>query len=75
MDWQPIETAPLDGREALVYRPLAHKTHDPKITIARLIETDNACWLTTVPPGQKPCNPTDRYCHVTHWLPLPEEPQ
>lgn len=28
MEWQPIETAPKDGRKALVYRPLAENSSD-----------------------------------------------
>ena len=70
MDWQPIETIPRDGREVIVYRPLAHLTNDPNITIART-ETENRwCWPETVPEGMTPTNPTNLACHCTHWMPI-----
>ena len=72
--WQPIETAPTDGREALVYRPLAEKSGDTPLTIKRLIGGNRGCWDSTVPDGATPTNPTDGYCHTTHWMPLPAAP-
>jgi hypothetical protein len=69
-EWRAIETAPKDGRLALVYRPLAHMSGDEPVTVKRLIGGKNYCWESTVPKGQKPCNPTDGSCHVTHWMPL-----
>jgi hypothetical protein len=72
--WQDIASAPLDGREALVYRPLARLTRDEPVAIKRLIGGDNHCWPRTVPEGATPCNPTDGSCHVTHWQPLPAAP-
>lgn len=75
MNWQPIETAPMDGRLALVYRPLASKSRDEPVAIRRLIGGANFCWPATVPDGQKPCNPTDGACHVTHWMPMPAQPE
>lgn len=75
MQWLPIETAPLDGRRALVFRPLAEKSGDEPIAVKRLIGGNrNSCWGKTVPAGEAPCNPTDGACHVTHWMPLPDEP-
>ena len=73
-DWMPIETAPTDGREALVFRPLAHKSGDSHIAIKRLTGGNTGCWGHTVPAGQTPVNPTDGYCHTTHWMPLPAPP-
>lgn len=74
MVWRPVETIPRDGREVLVYRPLAYKTNDPVVMIAKT-ETENRwCWPDTVPDESEPTNPTDRSCHVTHWMPLPEAP-
>ncbi|HET8731669.1 MAG TPA: hypothetical protein VFM34_11255, partial [Moraxellaceae bacterium] len=55
--WQPIETAPKDGRMALVYRPLAHLSNDETVAIKRLVGGNNTCWNCTVPDGQYPCNP------------------
>jgi hypothetical protein len=73
--WQPIETAPKDGRMALVFRPLARNSNDEPVAIKRLMDTDHSCWESTVPPGAQPCNPTDGLCHVTHWMPLPPPPE
>lgn len=73
-EWQPISTAPRDGRKALVYRPLARNSHDEPVTVKRLIEGNHYCWPGTVPPGAEPNNPTDGSCHVTHWMPLPTPP-
>ena len=73
-EWMPIETAPRDGRKALVYRPLARNSGDEPVAIKRLVDTDNTCWDCTVPAGSTPCNPTDGSCHVTHWMPLPTLP-
>jgi hypothetical protein len=70
MEWQPIGTAPRDGRLALVYRPLARNSSDEPIAIKRLIKGNNSCWESTVPEGAEPFNPTDGACHVTHWAPL-----
>lgn len=73
--WLPIEIAPRDGRKALVYRPLAENSGDERIAVKRLTGgRSNHCWDKTVPPGETPCNPTDGACHVTHWMPLPDEP-
>ena len=72
--WLPIDTAPGDGRMAIVLRPLAAMSHDQPVALKRLIGGNNHCWEATVPDGQEPCNPTDGCCHVTHWLPLPTPP-
>lgn len=73
--WQPIETAPKDGRFAIVYRPLAHMSRDEPIALKRMIGGNNHCWPGTVPDGAVPTNPTDGSCHVTHWMPLPLPPE
>jgi hypothetical protein len=73
-EWQPIETAPRDGRLAIVYRPLALNSGDQPVAVKRLIKGNNFCWDSTVPEGAKPMNPTDGACHVTHWMPLPVPP-
>jgi hypothetical protein len=75
-EWKPISTAPTDGRVALVYRPLAHMTNDAPVAIKKLTGQHRGCWEATVPPGEKPYNPTaDGSCHVTHWMPLPAPPE
>ena len=73
-EWQPIETAPKDGRMAIVFRPLAEVSGDDRVAVKRLIENDNWCWPCTVPEGHEPCNPTDGACHVTHWMDFKEPP-
>lgn len=74
--WQPIATAPRDGRMALVYRPLAHKSGDQPVAVKRLVKGNHFCWDSTVPEGAKPMNPTaDGSCHVTHWMDIPEPPK
>ena len=74
-EWQPIETAPRDGRLALVYRPLALNSGDEPVSVKRLIKGNQFCWESTVPEGAKPFNPTDGSCHVTHWMPIPDAPK
>lgn len=74
MDWLPIETAPRDGRLAIVYRPLAENSGDQPVAVKRMIGGNNHCWQSTVPPGCRPTNPTDGACHVTHWMPIPAPP-
>lgn len=74
-EWLPIETAPRDGRLAIVYRPLAANSGDQPVAIKRLAKGNHFCWDTTVPEGSNPFNPTsDGSCHVTHWMPIPEPP-
>jgi hypothetical protein len=68
--WQPIGDAVMDGRAALVYRPLAHMSHDENIAIKKLIGGNNFCWDCTVPGGKEPYNPTSGSCHVTHFAEL-----
>jgi len=75
MEWQPIETAPSDGREAIVYRPRALLSGDKPVAVKRLIGGNHHCWDCTVPDGETPYNPTDGACHVTHWMPIPEPPK
>ena len=75
MNWQTIDTAPCDGRMALVYRPLARNSQDEPVAVKRLTGGNRSCWDCTVPEGATPTNPTDGACHVTHWMPLPEPPE
>lgn len=74
-EWQPIESAPRDGTVVILYRPLAHKTHDPQITIRRTLSNDRGCWPATVPKGRDGKNFTEGSCYATHWMPLPEPPE
>ena len=74
-DWKRVETMPNDGREVLVYRPLAENSGDKPIAVKRAIGGNNFCWDDTVPLNHNPINPTDGACHVTHWMDLPKEPK
>lgn len=68
MQWQSIETAPRDGSLILAYRPLADETGDPIIAVVK---------TTSHPRTSKQGveHYTDRYCHPTHWMPLPPAPR
>lgn len=60
---QTMETAPRDGTEILVYRPLAHLTGDRHFKVVR----------TTATPRQSPQGVehyTESWCHPSHWAPL-----
>lgn len=69
-EWQPIKTLPRDGRYVLVYRPLAMVTGDENITVARTLEKGSMA--TVSPQGVK--HWTNRWCHPTHWMDIPEPP-
>lgn len=60
MDWQPIETAPKDGTNIIVYCPLPGSEY---IVTARFIRV----WVDSY-EGEDIFNPT-------HWMPLPEPPK
>ena len=57
--WQPIETAPKDGTEVLVYAPPYAGLGD---IICRAAWHDDAGWCV------------DELREVTHWQPLPDAP-
>lgn len=66
-DWQSIETAPRDGTVFLVYRPDAGLTGDSTFAIVQGVNVP-----TTSPQGV--VHYTSRWCHPTHWMPLPPPP-
>ena len=74
MKWQPISTAPKDGKIVLLYRPLAYKTGDPTITTGETYKHFGRGLPETVPDGYDGRNYTSRACYATHWMPLPEAP-
>jgi hypothetical protein len=74
MEWQPIETAPKDGRAIVVFRPLAHLTRDEVVRIVNTRPDNQYCWEATVPDGDEPWNYTDGLCHCSHWMPIPDPP-
>jgi len=65
--WQPIETAPKDGRQILAFRPAAPAYGDEQIVICRTTAAKNFAW-----DGGD--NYTDRANTATHWQPLPPPP-
>lgn len=73
-DWRPISEAPRDGREVLLYRPLAHLTGDEHVTIRRTTPYNNDPWPATVPEGCKAINFNEGLCYASHWMPLPPPP-
>jgi len=63
-EWRPIETAPKDGSDIIVYRPKHDGTYIPQVGID--------WWMTK---GIRPCWGKSRAdCQPTHWMPLPEPP-
>ena len=74
-EWISVkDRLPEIGIKCLFYRPLAENTNDPVVAVKTSKKDDGTCWMQTVPDGELPCNPTDGYCHVTHWMPLPDMP-
>jgi hypothetical protein len=62
-DWQPIETAPKDGTDILVYRPKANK-YVPKVGVD---------WFDASYLGGKWMK-SNQYFQPTRWMPMPEPP-
>ncbi len=56
--WQPMETAPKDGREIIAY--------DSDLSVLTVYYIDNK-WTN-------PCDRDEYYDAVTHWMPWPEPP-
>ena len=73
MQWQPIETAPKDGTEVLLYQPRgAFKPWKGRIRD----------WAVNIGYWHQPGNPEhpgywmgNRQMRPTHWMPLPEPPR
>ena len=74
-EWQDISTAPRDGTEILVFRPLAHKSGDKQMAIKRSVNENNFCWPDTIPEGREAINYTNGACYPTHFMFLPEPPK
>ena len=72
MEWQPIETAPRDGTEVLIY--------DHGIYLARWSEQAELGHFETGPAWQIWPSEDDEFYAVatttaTHWMPLPPSPK
>ena len=66
MEWQPIETAPKDGRQILATWKQTWDDLCPHIEVCE--RGAYGSWLYTY-DGDAPCAPP------SHWMPLPEPPQ
>jgi hypothetical protein len=71
-DWQPIETAPLDGRDVLLAipgfrRPLIGRWWDEQTIEQGKVTREYKQWNCGMLMGVTKPEPT-------HWLPLPELP-
>jgi hypothetical protein len=69
-DWQPIETAPKDGREILVKLgslecAVSFRAHSRSDECSQHQLSLGPCWRSMTGFPIKP----------THWMPLPEPPQ
>jgi hypothetical protein len=61
MNWQPIETAPKDGTDILLWCPLLGSEY---MVIGRI---DNGIWVSS--------NDFEDVYDPSHWMPLPEPPK
>ena len=79
MIWQPIETAPKDGRQILAYLPYGRGYQ----AIVKWNHANNDWYVALEFQRPKPDNPskmipwiTFRYAlEPSHWMPLPEPPK
>jgi hypothetical protein len=69
-EWQPIETLPRDGRYVLVYRPLAMQSGDETFTVTKTLKGRSD---PTISP-QGVAHWTERWCHPTLWMDIPQLP-
>lgn len=68
MEWISVEERlPPKNAEVLVYRPLAHETNDPHFTTDAFVGSNRVS-------KQGVAHGFDRWCHPTHWMPLPPPP-
>ena len=65
--WRPIETAPKDWTDVLVFSP-EHEGFNCGGVFSAFYDTDDACWFTHG-PGH------NIRLHPTHWQPLPTPPE
>lgn len=72
MEWQPIETAPKDGSDVLLYFPLEGLKGWSRVVIChwRTIGDERGHWVWQ---DRAVRGYSDAY-KPTHWMPLPEPP-
>jgi len=76
--WQPIETAPRDGTDMLLYQPDVNKHGIERfyheLIIVAFWDDRYDCWSVSNVGGYE--WDTDMQSkEVTHWMPLPESPK
>lgn len=68
-EWISVEDRlPEIGVDVWVYRPLAHLSNDPHMRVSK-----RQSYSAASPQGV--IHPFSCWCHVTHWMPLPEPPK
>lgn len=68
-DWQPIETAPKDGRHILVNDPFQL----PRVVAAKWVEGEGYALFVYADEVLQDICAEGPQC--THWMPLPEPPK
>jgi hypothetical protein len=68
MDWQPIETAPKDGRWMLAAWHIPKDDFGYCVSVVRY--AGNSDWREKLGDGAD-----DPVCLPTHWMPLPAPPE
>ena len=56
------------GAEVVAYRPMADESNDPKVCVTTYYGINH-------PSPQGVMHGFQCWCHVTHWMPLPEPPE
>ena len=72
-DWQPIETAPMDGTPILVFSPDSIEPHIFTVIWTDWVDAENGeviegNWTDL-------CDDQEFGATITHWQPLPEPPE
>lgn len=68
MMWQPIETAPKDGRMVLLYPSGCWCEEDDRGEVGYWCQDFGGEWISMGPQAQD-------FSGHTHWMPLPEPPK
>tara|TARA_Y100000310_G_scaffold63233_1_gene58530 strand:- start:2296 stop:2508 length:213 start_codon:yes stop_codon:yes gene_type:complete len=69
MKWQPIDTAPKDGTEILVYG----RSKKERWQMFTVVFWQYNCWTLTETGGY--AEDSDPSLDPTHWMPLPDPPE
>lgn len=67
MEWKPIETAPRDWTDVLVFSP-EHEGFNCNGVFSAFCDTDTGEWITHASGGNMRLEPS-------HWMPLPPAPE